>query len=269
MSKYVCFDLEISKVLPDTKALKVVLAQLKAINHHPSQAALESVIDHCADWDNFRPLGVSCAATYDSDGNAELWHGGSANVHGSLPYSMTPGEIDALVHYLARMQESGYQIVTFNGCGFDFKTLAFECGETADLCRELALSHVDIFFHFFASRGHTVSLKAACAGMCVEGKTKGMDGAKAPEMWSQGRSAQQKVLDYCAQDVRATAALYEAIEQRGRLDWIAKSGNLATWDVPGGLVTVQEAMELPLPDTSWMKGREPWKRERFYEWTTR
>jgi hypothetical protein len=34
--------------------------------------------------------------------------------------------------------------------------------------------------------------------------------------------------------------------------------------LPDGWLTVREALELPLPNTSWMD--EPWPRERFTGW---
>ena len=46
--------------------------------------------------------------------------------------------------------------------------------------------------------------------------------------------------------------------------WVARSGKVRQMELPRGWLTVGEALELPLPDTSWMD--EPWPREKFTGW---
>lgn len=266
---YLVFDIETSKITPDTDQIRQEWRDLKAAGTDAAiLKAKEEEGIRSKDLDSFRPLGVSCVATYGSNGEYRLWHGKETAPDEPLPSKMLPAEIVELSRYLEFMHyDKGFTIVSFNGLKFDFSILAEESnGLAIDVCHRLALAHVDILFHFFVGKGFVIKLKKACEGMRVLSKTEGMDGALAPELWAKSRADQEAVLRYCAQDVKATAALYEAIQERGRLDWIAKSGNLATWNVPGGLVTVSEALKLPLPDTSWMTG-EPWTRERFYEWT--
>ena len=81
-------------------------------------------------------------------------------------------------------------------------------------------------------------------------------------LWAEGRP--EDVLQYVARDARATLELATACEALGALRWVARSGKLRTMALPEGWLTVEAALELPLPDTSWMD--EPWSRERFTGW---
>lgn len=233
--KYVTFDLEISKEIPDG----------------------------CDDWKALRPLGISCAATYTSDGQKVVWR---PYTIGGAPYpdKMDSDELEEMVHYLILSYERGYTIVTWNGLGFDFDVLAEECPRMRDEIKALALNHIDIGFHMLCVKGYMVGLQTAADGMCVPGKTEGMHGDLAPVMWKQGREAQDKVLEYVLQDVIATANVYEALVERGRLDWTSRSGRPNSWYFDE-LLTVNRALEIEEPDTSWMS--KPWTREKFYGWT--
>ena len=235
--KYLAFDSEISKEIPEG-------------------------VD---DWHSLCPLGISCAATLTSDGEALTWY--SPILGGKMHASkMTPHHCQELAQYLVEKQADGYIVVTWNGLGFDFDVLAEECQDliSFDNLRELALNHIDVFFAMLCSKGFGVGLAAAAAGAGVAGKTEGMSGAKAPEMWAKDRVSQEIVLEYVAQDVQATADVYEAIVKAGRLKWTSKSGRPNSWYF-GELLPVNRALETPEPDTSWMS--EPWKREKFYGWT--
>jgi len=46
--------------------------------------------------------------------------------------------------------------------------------------------------------------------------------------------------------------------------WFARSGKLRSMALPKGWLTVEAALGLPFPDTSWMS--EPWPRTRFTGW---
>jgi len=213
-------------------------------------------------WNSFRPLGISCAATLTSDGFLRKWYG--ADDGRRLPDKMTPKEISKLVSYLRDMDEASYPTIGWNSLGFDFKILADECTNSdVEICKQLALDHVDPMFHFFCENGYTLGLDKACRGMGLMGKTEGMHGGKAPEMWAKERANQDLVLEYCAQDVRATAELLEAIVKHKRINWTSNAGNPCSWQVDE-LLPVHQAMKLPEPDTSWMSN--PWKRSKFYGW---
>jgi hypothetical protein len=229
MTKYLAFDIEIAKEIPEGET----------------------------DWKAHRPLGITCAAAASSDGGLWNW---SAQVNNHFVSKMTKTKCQALVRRLAFLVEKNYQILTWNGLGFDFDILSEESGMFNE-CKVLALNHIDMMFHFFCSKGYPLGLDAAAKGMGLPGKPEGMDGAKAPELWTKGKY--HKVLDYVSWDAKNTVALAEAVEDTGRLDWTARSGRPNSWPCKKWL-TVKEAMELPEPDTSWMS--DPWPRDKFYGW---
>jgi hypothetical protein len=162
---------------------------------------------------------------------------------------------------LAFLVEKGYTILTWNGLGFDFDILAEESGMFEE-CKELALRHIDMMFHFFAEKGFPLGLDAASKGMGLPGKPEGMDGAIAPRLWAEGEY--HRVLDYVSWDAKNTLALAMACDEAYCLEWTAKSGRRNTWFSEKWL-TVKEAMSLPEPKTSWMT--DPWPRTKFYGWT--
>lgn len=228
--KYLSFDLEIAKLIPFNQ-----------------------------DLDAHRPLGITCAAAWASDAETPMvWC--ARGQHGEISSAMNVDQVHAMLAYLQQMVHEGYTLLTFNGAGFDFKTIA-EFGNL-ELCKTLALSHVDIFFHVFCLKGFSPGLNTCAKGMGLAGKTEGMDGALAPEMWNRGDYG--KVLQYVAQDVRTTLDLAMAIENAGGLTWTSKSGNTMRLPI-GRLLSVVEALELPEPDTSWMK--DAWTRDKFVGWT--
>jgi hypothetical protein len=229
--KYVAFDLEIANPIPDGGG----------------------------DWQAYRPLGIACAATLSVDGQLDLWHGRSPG--GEITDRMSPEELGPLVDHLQGWVAQGYIPLTWNGLGFDFDILAEESGRLAD-CRDLARLHVDMMFQVFCLKGYGLALDTAAKGMGLPGKPAGMSGALAPQYWMAGR--RQEVLDYLEQDVRTTLALAQAVERERGLSWTARSGRPQFLPLPAGWLTVQEAMQLPLPDTSWM--RRPWPRAKFTGW---
>ena len=210
--KYLAFDIESAKVLPEDES----------------------------DLKSHRPLGIACAATLLAGSEPILWHGGD---------QMSQFEAANLVHYLEDRTAQGYTILTWNGLGFDFDILAEEA-QMLEACRCLATDHVDMMFHILCVRGFGVSLDAAAKGMGLAGKPEGMTGAKAPLLWAEGR--REEVLRYVGQDVRTTMDLAVACESLGILRWIARSGKLRSLMLPKGWLTVEAALGLPLPDISWM-----------------
>lgn len=247
MERFVAFDIEIAAQLPDG----------------------------ADDWKSFRPLGISCAATLTSEGKLRLWHGPEL-ADGRLAERMTPAECQGLVEHLVGAAQLGIPIVTWNGLGFDFDVLQEECcpGYMRDFCHLMAYhDHVDVAFQMLCEKGFMIGLQTAALSMGLAGKIEGMSGALAPQMWAQDRKAQDQVLEYVAQDVRTTAELYRAICRARELRWTAKSGRLNFWRptfrVAGDinnprLLTVDECLQLPEPDTSWMSN--PWPRSKFAGW---
>ena len=229
---YIAFDIETAKVIP---------GQVSDLKAH-------------------RPLGIACAATLSSaDDGPRLWHGQTDD---QAPAGrMSRDEAAALVHFLTASANNGSTILTWNGLGFDFDILAEESGMVEE-CRRLALEHVDMMFHAFCELGYPIGLDRAAQGMRLPGKSATVAQHMAPQLWAEGRT--DEVLAYVAQDVRATLELAGACEQQRVLRWIARSGNTRDMKLRSGWLTVDAAMRLPEPDTSWMD--DPMSRTRFTGW---
>lgn len=230
---YLAFDIETSKLAPDGDNLNAE-----------------------------RPLGISCwaVAWQNAAGEIETMTGHGVNDSGTPSPQMTAMECEDLVSKLRTATLRGFTILGWNSCGFDFDILAEESNRHTD-CADLAMHHVDMMLHFHCIKGFPVGLDAVAKGMGLAGKTAGMDGSKAPQLWAEGRYGE--VLRYVAQDVRTTLEVALAVEQRKGLRWIAKSGRANICPLPQWL-SVAEAPKLPEPDVSWMS--EPLARSRFTEW---
>ena len=230
---YLAFDLEIAKGFPDG----------------------------VQDWRTYRPFGISCAATSAAGGETRVWFGHDAS--GKPADQMNRAEVVELVEYLQAEVASGKTILTWNGAGFDFDVLAEESGLDR-LCKDMAFNHVDMMFHFLCEKGYLLGLDKAAKGMGLSGKKAGMDGALAPKYWQVGR--RQEVLEYVAQDALTTLEVGQVTEQRGMLSWVSSAGKNQQMPLRKGWLSVREALDLPLPDTSWMK--QPTRRNRFVGWIT-
>ena len=229
--KYVAFDLEIADDLPEGKI---------------------------EDYD----LGVTCAATITETGRVKVWHDNYAP-------RMSLERAEDLVNYLMQQfNENDRFPVTWNGLGFDFRVLA-EAAKMPGNCSYLAINHIDIAFSMLCSKGFMCGISKAAEGMNIPGKTEGMHGSLAPEMWRGTHAEQDKVLEYVEQDARLTAQIYERVVENREMRWVTGRGSLGRWwpEMDGErLLTTGEAIELPKPDTSWMSDPSHWDRNRFYGW---
>ncbi len=231
-TRYVSFDIETAKILPDDAT--EILA--------------------------YRPLGISCAAACMSDSKKTVtWYGRTPG--GDPAPQMSKAETRAMVDDLVAYVGDGYTLVTWNGAGFDFDVLAEESGKRAE-CIELAFNQVDMLFHAVCVLGHPVSLQKAAEGMEIPGKLAEMSGAEAPAAWAGGRY--KEVLAYVQQDAVATAELAELCEERKKMAWITRRGQKRQMPLEQGWLSVRDAGALPFPDTSWMS--DPPTRERFTGW---
>lgn len=240
------------------------------------------------DWDDYRPLGISCAAVYVSGpGMTTLWPADNSNM--PFPDKLSPQEAAEMLSCLLDLVQAGQPLVTWNGAGFDLRVLADECQDEAlaKTCAVLALDHYDPGYQMICQKGFMCKLQAASEGMGLEGKLEGMKGALAPVMWTGNvpdddeiardvksisetpgtRAAQDLCLAYVGQDAVATGKLYEAVLNARRLSWITGRGRLATWNVRK-LLTVRECLVLPevhiwdkKPDSA-----EFWNRRRWISW---
>ena len=231
MRKYLGFDIETAKILPED----------------------------FGDLHDQRPLGISCVAIWCADKSAaEVFH--SVNEAGVPEPTMTADDLCKFVDYLKSKTMEGYTIVTHNGLGFDFDILAEESGRLED-CRSLAINHIDMMFHFFCGKGFAIGLNAAAKSI-GSSKPADIDGSLAPKLWKAGNY--QQVIDYVAQDCRLTLDVAIHSEKANRISWITRAGKTSYFDIPNGWLTVTEALKLPLPDNSWMD--DPWDRSKFTGW---
>lgn len=229
---YVAFDIETAKIIP---------GQVRDLKAH-------------------RPLGIACAATYcNANEKPRLWYG---RKDAQTPADqMSREDAAALVNFLTESASSGSTILTWNGLGFDFDILAEEADMVGD-CRRLALGHVDMMFHAFCELGYPIALDRALQGMRLPGKSSAVPQHMAPQFWADGKT--DEVLDYVSQDVRATLELARVCERQRALRWVARTGNVREVRLGSGWLTVDAAMRLPEPDTSWMD--DPMSRTRFTRW---
>lgn len=218
------------------------------------------------------PLGIAVAAVRLPDGKVRFWHGGSPTASqkgpNQLGFSTAPAprmsadECRTLVRDLEAIVASGTTLVTWNGAGFDFLVLAEESG-LWEPCAALARSHVDLMFHFFCAQGYAVSLEAVGRPLGLA-KAANLTGAEAPAAWQRGEH--DRVKRYLAGDVEMTAAVHGAAARNRGLAWVTQRGATRRWSAPR-LLTVAEALALPLPDTSWMDA--PRRRDDFVGWMDR
>jgi len=231
--RYLAFDLETAKVLPPD---------------------VTDLLSH-------RPLGIACAAAAKSDGGEPItWFGAGA----APAPRLTREEAASLVDDLMTFVRDGYTLLSWNGLSFDFNVLAEESGLLEE-CAELALNHVDMMFQAVCTLGHYLSLQKAAEGLRIPGKPVGMSGLLAPSRWAEGHH--EEVLAYNVQDVRIALEIARACEERRELVWITRKGTPGRMSLSKGWLTVQECLDLPLPDTSWMS--DPPAREGFLSWTVR
>ncbi len=230
-NKYCGFDIETAKILPEN---------------------VNDLHDH-------RPLGISCAAIWCADKEkAEVFY--SKNPGGNPAEKMSIDDLSQFVDLLAEKTNEGYTIVTHNGLGFDFDILAEESGRLDD-CRKLALNHVDMMFHFFCGKGFAIGLNAAAKSIGIS-KPENIDGSVAPQLWKEGKH--QQVLDYVVQDCRLTLDIALASEKNKKITWVTRRGSTSSFSILSGWLTVSNAMNLSLPDNSWMDA--PWERSKFTGW---
>lgn len=262
MVKFAAFDLEISKVMPETcpgcgKVCQGKLADVPdkrqvtcSCGHRDTAGAFKT-----QDWGAHRPLGISCAAVATPGAPDPWWYWTWTN----RASTATPA---AIVKYLQMLVGSEYTLVTWNGGAFDFDILAEESGMHAE-CVALARNHVDLMAIVVALRGHYLGLDTAAKGMGVAGKKKAvrlndgsvmddMNGALAPVLWQRGEH--HAVIEYLKEDVRVTLELAYEIADKGFVSWTARSGRRNTIQIPE-LLTVGQCLErwrdCP-PDNGWM-----------------
>lgn len=214
-------------------------------------------------------LGISCAALLvEGQDEPMFWHGPPG-----LPCGRR--QLVNLVETMLSFVDDGYQIVTINGCGFDFRVLAEESGLVAE-CRWLAERHVDLMLIPLRRRGWPVGLEAFAVGSGVEGKLKtvrlkngdvisDMTGAKAPQLWADGE--QSAVLAYLADDVRVTLDVARVARDSYVLRWVSRKGAPYMERVPVPLPSAAEVLRWKQVDQSWLDN--PMNADALMDWGRR
>jgi hypothetical protein len=164
-----------------------------------------------------------------------------------------------LLGYLDEMQRQGHAIVAWNGLSFDLRWI----GHVADdvgTARRIALRMYDPMFQFFKIKGFPVALGKVGEGLGIQ-MQKLMHGSDAPKQWKAGNH--KAVCDYVIGDTRLTAQIVHEIQRQGAIRWITQRGKPT--EVPvRQLRTVEDCMNDPMPDQSWMD--EPILEEKFTGW---
>lgn len=238
MEHFLVFDVESSKLVPDGREL-----------------------------DDFRPLGISVASTCTPDFLVRSWHDNVQPDSDMYGPQLTRPQARDLADYLLHISNSQHRmIITWNGLGFDFRTLAEECGDSyhAEALAQLALSeyHIDVAFHMFKALGYMCRLQGACLGMGLPGKSEGVTGKLVPEMWAQSRAQQELCLEYSTNDVCITSLLFQAIIHNRKLRWLTQTGRANAWDIPGDGVPISVKAALALPQPNYLK----WNERKFAGW---
>ena len=175
------------------------------------------------DWN----LGITCAAAalmqVDEKPDIPAWapsyEPGESSRNSVYKSALSPDDAWDFAAWLLRKQTAGFQIVGWNSLGFDFRVLAeavnsgSEGPDRARQVTDLARTHVDPAFLMLCQMGYMVGLGKLAEANDLPGKTEGIDGLAAIEMWGQGREAQDKVIAYVKQDALATAAVYEYLNK--------------------------------------------------------
>ena len=233
--KLASFDLEIAKILPEN---------------------VSNILDYA-------PLGISCSAlALDTKSDVLFWQG--------FP-QQSRQECQKLVQDLINYVASGYTLVTWNGCSFDFRVLGQE-SDMYEECGQLALNHIDLMLIVTFTKGWLLGLDKALSGAGISGKVKTLklsngetlndiSGALAPVLWA--KQEYNAVLTYLKGDVAQTLELAKVVQNSHMIRWISGNGKSQSIPVPR-LLTVKECFNIPAPDTSWMAN--PPKREKFVEW---
>jgi len=212
-------------------------------------------------------LGITCAGLSYHENNGpppsnQLYYGDA---------QISKAAAVDLVRDLETAALDGYTIITWNGCGFDFRILAEESG-LVERCARLALDSVDMMLFVTFRKGYCLGLDTALAGMHVPQKLhkvtlndgsilEDMSGKKAPELWAAGEYS--AVLDYLKVDIESPIALARKIMQHKAIFWHSQKGRPMSCPVTR-FSPVRDLFNLPMPSTSWMT--DPPTRWQFIEW---
>jgi len=224
-------------------------------------ASWDIEIDSDSLFDSDRPvdysqIGVTCASILATDGgDAELYWGGMYEAGEVYNPKMNKFEMGEMIESLLHYDTQGYHTLTWNGAQFDFRVMAELMPDYKDALRGVMYNSVDLMFQFFCQRGFFVGLDAVSRAMGLAGKHQGpqidgqyIDGGLAAKHWPEHA---RKILWYVHNDTVQPLLLAQKIHGSQELRWVTKKGKIAS-EPFREILTVEQSLELPLPDTSWM-----------------
>lgn len=209
------------------------------------------------DMEKYAPFHISVAATAIYNGEERVWY--SEHEEGLPALNLTQERAHQLLEYLDEMQQMEFMVCAWNGLGFDLKWIGHQADDMA-LAARIALKSYDPMFQFFNQTGFPVSLAKVAQSMGIS-QEKLMDGADAPKEWRAGNC--QKVMDYCLGDCQMTNLNILAIQKAREVRWMTVKGQISSRPMPR-LKTVEEVIQDPEPDQSWMD--TPIPKLKFYQW---
>ncbi len=209
------------------------------------------------DIETYAPFHISVAATAIYGGEERLWYSQDPDERPAL--TLTQERARELLAYLEAMQNAETMLCAWNGLSFDLKWIGYQADDMRRAAR-IALGIYDPMFQFFNQKGFPVGLASVGAGMGI-GQVKLMASADAPKEWRAGHF--ERVMDYVLGDCQMTNQIVRAIQERGEVRWQNRKGLLSAEPMPR-LYTVEEVIEHPEPDQSWMD--RPIPKANFYRW---
>ena len=209
------------------------------------------------DMEKHAPFHISVAATAIHAGEERVWY--SEDADGRPALNMTRQRAHKLLEYLDNKQQAEFMVCAWNGLGFDLKWIGHQAEDVA-LAARIALKSYDPMFQFFNQAGFPIALAKVAQAMDIS-QEKLMDGADAPKEWRAGNC--QEVMDYCLGDCQMTNLIVLAIQKARKTRWVTSKGYISSKPMPR-LKTVEEVIQDPEPDQSWMD--TPMPKLKFYEW---
>jgi hypothetical protein len=209
------------------------------------------------DLEKYAPFDISVAATQIRDGEHRIWH--SRDSDGKPATNLCRDDARALLDYLDQTEQAGHILVAWNGLSFDLKWIGHVAGDIPKAAK-VARRMCDPMFQFFMTKGFPVSLESVARGMGLTCR-KLMDGADAPVQWRAGNH--QAVCDYVLGDTRMTVEIVLAIARQREIAWRTQKGTRSSIPI-SRLRTVQECLDDPMPDQSWMS--QPIPKHKFVGW---
>lgn len=209
------------------------------------------------DIDRYAPFDISVAATHIDGGEQRLWV--SSGPDGKPLLNLERAKAGELLDYMDQMQRSGHALVAWNGLSFDLRWIGHVAGDIPKAA-DIAMKMYDPMFQFFKLKGFPIGLAAVAQAMGVATK-KLMNSADAPVQWRAGNH--DAVCKYVQGDARMAVEIAAAIERKRQIAWVTQKGTRSSVALPS-LRTVEDCLDDPMPDQSWMSTRIP--QSKFAGW---